>query len=311
MSEINRRTALELGAMMATGIPLNALANDTVVAGPDTTGINFDDPEATFRARIKVLGSLADEEIYRLSTGHIYGFVPGRQVFALMNIENYSVSRTHKLDNGNYQAHMWEVGVWTDRVTGEPLKTFNNPVTDRVVDVLPYAVGPLQLTITPGGILIPGTENTVHPQALQPRVFDGHIWYPFESAVNLPNPLPEDDWPEASSGEIFSWHSVIVFSALLADIADKKTSWAPAQSQYSEFTSWQPWLQMGHTPGGMMWRGYGKKFGPEAKIPRDIRKKIEQTIPEIFDRDNWTRLRNEFIDYKSHYGDAVGGNSTR
>ena len=80
-------------------------------------------------------------------------------------------------------------------------------------------------------------------------------------------------------------------------MADRSLASAPALSNYTEFLSWQPWLQMGQLPGGMLTRGYGKKFGPESKMPADIRRKLEQTVPEIFDRDNWTQRRNEFSDY--------------
>jgi hypothetical protein len=218
-------------------------------------------------------------------------------VFPLCNIENYSVSRWRRQPDGNYQFTLWEIGVHTDRTTGEPIKTLLNPVTNRTVEVIPYRVGPLQATITPDGIQTPGAERTVQPQALKPRVFDGYVWYPFESPVSLPNPLSVEKYPEASSGPLFSWHTVLVFAARVADVTDKSLSSAPALSNYTEFLSWQPWLQMGQLPGGMLTRGYGKKFGPESKMPADIRRKLEQTVPEIFDRDNWTQRRNEFSDY--------------
>lgn len=295
MTEMTRRAALGLGALSATGLPASFLM--PAAASASTPLVNLDDPEEAFRAKIKTLGSLADEEVFRLSTGHIYGFVPGKPVFPMMNIENYSVSRWQRLPEGDYRFTMWEIGVHTDRETGEPLQTYRNPVTEKVVDVIPYAVGPLEVTITPQGILTPGTERTVQPESLKPRVFDGFIWYPFESPVTLPNPLSPDDWPEASAGEFFSWHTVLVFVADLEDVADPRTSWAPAHSNYMEFLSWQPWLHMGQTPGGMLTRGYGKKFGPEEAMPAEIRRKIEARVPEIFDRNNWTQRRNEFSDY--------------
>ena len=296
--EISRRDALQWTAVMAgTGLPAGVGA----AASGRVGDIDFDDPAAEFEARIKTLGSLDDEDVFRLSQGHIYGFVPGRPVFPLCNYENYSVSRWQRLDNGDYQFTLWEVGIHTDRATSEPLTTLLNPVTGDTVEVIPYAVGPLTATITPDGVVIPGTERTVQPQALEPWIFDGMVWYPFESPVTLPNPLPPDAFPEASVGDTFSWHTVLVFAAQLAELADPNVRSAEALSNYTEFLSWQPWLHMGQQPGGMMTRGYGKKFGPEAKLPPDRRRKIEQTVPEMLDRDNWTQPRNEFSAYKAWY----------
>jgi hypothetical protein len=288
-----RRDALQIGGLMAAG---GFLPADAGASSPEAS-IDFADRDEAFRARIKTLGSLADEDVFRLSTGHIYGLIPGQPVFPLCNIENYSVSRWRRQPDGNFQFTLWEVGVHTDRDTGEPLKTLLNPVTNQVVEVIPYRVGPLVATITPDGIVTPGTERTVQPQALRPRVFDGYVWYPFESPVTLPNPLPADRYPEASTGATFSWHTVLVFAARLADVTDPARQWVPALSNYTECLSWQPWLQMGQRPGVMLTRGYGKKFGPEAKLPASIRRKLEQTVPEILDRDNWTQRRNEFSDY--------------
>jgi hypothetical protein len=298
MSEIDRRKSLELGALFAMTAPL--MPGATAHAA-DMSLVNFNDPDEAFKAKIKTLGSIADEEAFRLSTGHIYGYVPDHPPFSMFNIENYSVSRWKRLKNGNYQFTLWEIGVHTDRDTGQPLKTYKNPITEEEVDVIPYATGPIEATVTPEGILIPGAERTVRPEALLPRIFDDHVWYPFESLVTLPNPLSVEEWPKASAGELFSWHTIVVFAAKLDDIANAETTWAPALTTYSEFLTWQPWLHMGQTPGGMMTRGYGKKFGPEEKIPMNIRKKIEASVPEIFDRDNWTERRNEFTDYLDHY----------
>jgi hypothetical protein len=298
MTDLTRRDALQWTALMATAglAPMTGKAASGMAAG-----IDFDDRAQEFEARIKTLGSLDDEDVFRISQGHIYGFVPGRPVFPLCNYENYSVSRWKRLPNGDRQFTLYEVGIHTDRVTDEPLNTLFNPVTEKTVEVIPYAVGPLTATITPDGVIIPGTERTVQPQALRPRIFDGTVWYPFESPVTLPNPLPPDQYPEASVGEVYSWHTVLVFAASLADLANPEIRSAPALSTYSEFLSWQPWLEMGRQPGGMMTRGYGKKFGPESKLPADRRRKIEQTVPEMLDRDNWTTPRNEFSDYKANY----------
>jgi hypothetical protein len=299
---MSRRDALQMSAIMATaGLPM-ASAVAAPRAGADQ-GIDFSDPAAEFTARIKTLGSLDDEDVFRLSQGHIYGYVPGRPVFPLCNYENYAVSRWRRLDDGNYQFTLWEVGIHTDRATGEPLDTLLNPVTGEQVEVITYAVGPLTATITPGGVVIPGAERTVQPQALSPWSFEGTVWYPFESPVTLPNPLPPDIYPEASVGELFSWHTVLVFAAQIADLADPGLRSAPAQTTYTEFLSWMPWLHMGQQPGGMMTRGYGKKFGPESRLPAERRRKIEQTVPEILDRDNWTQPRNEFSAYRAWHAD--------
>jgi hypothetical protein len=295
--EWTRRDAMQWGGLMAAGGLLPEAVAGAGAGADGPASLDFDSPAAEFEARIRTLGSVADEDVFRLSTGHIYGFVPGRPVFPLCNIENYSVSRWRRQPDGNYQFTLWEIGVHTDRVSGEPIKTLLNPVTNETVEVIPYRVGPLNATITPGGIVTPGTERTVQPQALKPRVFDGYVWYPFESPVTLPNPLPADKYPEASTGETFSWHTVLVFAARIVDVMNKDLSSAPALSNYTEFLSWQPWLRMGQRPGAMLTRGYGKKFGPESKMPADIRRKIEQTVPEIFERDKWTQRRNEFSDY--------------
>jgi hypothetical protein len=299
MSTVSRRDALQYASLAAAAGMLPTAAQSGAHAAGPAPAIDFDDPAQEFEARIKTLGSIDDEDVFRISQGHIYGFVPGKPVFPLCNYENYSVTRWQKLPDGNFQFTLYEVGIHTDRVTDEPLQTLLNPVTGREVEVIPYAVGPLTATITPGGVVLPGPERTVQPQALKPRLFDGYVWYPFESPVTLPNPLPVSEYPEASVGPTFSWHTILVFAARVDELARPEVRSAEALSNYTEFLDWQPWLQMGQQPGGMLTRGYGKKFGPESKLPADRRRKIEQTVPEMLDRDNWTVPRNEFSAYRA------------
>ena len=85
---LNRRSAF--GALGSFGFPLMGTANAA-------SSFDFEDPAARFEARLKTTGTLAEETVHRLSTGHVWMYHPETHQFdPFCTMENYNVTEwTH------------------------------------------------------------------------------------------------------------------------------------------------------------------------------------------------------------------------
>jgi hypothetical protein len=288
----NRRSAL--GALGGFGSPIIGTANAAV---PNS----FEDPIIRFEARLKTTGTLTEETVHRLSTGHVWMYHPETHRFdPFCTMENYNVSEWTHDDDGIIRSRMFEVAVYLKFGTDEVMEEWVNPFTDEKLKVHHYVIGPMLATHDPRATgADAGAENAervIVPNHLNWMVMGDTVYMPTDSSVAYKNPLQPDIWPRASAGESFGWDSFIMFAAKLEELADPKISQVMAHSWYQENTRWQPWMLMGQRPGRLVARGYGKKMRWD-EIPADRLRRMEKYVPEVLDRENWGDFQNEFLWY--------------
>jgi len=267
----------------------------------DSADLDLSDPKVRFQAKLKVRGSLAEENVHRVSTGHVWMYLPETHSYEpFCSLENYQVSEwTHSKD-GMFRSRMFEAAIYMKFGTDEVMETWKNPFTGETVEVHHYAIGPMKATYNPNAIdSDAGAENAervIIAKDINWQIVADTIYMPSDSSVFYRNPLQPDKWPRASAGEFFGWDSFIMFAAKVADLSDPGIKQAMAQSWYQENIRWQPWMLMGERPGRLVARGFGKKMRWDT-IPVDRVKRIEKYVPEVLDRDSWSEFKNEFLWY--------------
>lgn len=292
--KLDRRSAL--GAFGGLGMPMMGVS-----AAHAATPLDLDDPDVRFRARLKTTGTLAEETVHRLSTGHVWMYHPETHKFdPAWSMENYNVTEWTHGDDGTYRSRMFEVAVFMKFGTDEVMEEWVNPFTEERLKVHHYVIGPMMATHDPKAVdADAGAENServIVPNHLNWMVMGDTVYMPTDSSVDYKNPLQPDVWPQASAGETFGWDSFIMFAAKLEDLANPDIDQVMAHSWYQENTRWQPWMLMGQRPGRMVARGYGKKMRWE-DIPADRLRRLEKYVPEVLDRENWSDFQNEFLWY--------------
>lgn len=295
---LDRRNALGAGVAAGLGIGLSVMGASMAQAA---TSLNLDDPGVRFRSRMKTTGSLGEETVHRVSTGHVWMYNPdGHRFTPFCSLENYNVVEYSHGENGVIHSRGYETAIYMKFGTDEVMEEWTNPITGETVKVHHYAIGPMMGTRDPDTVdADAGAENeerVIIPQALNWQLVGDTVYMPTDSDVAYRNPLQPDAWPRASAGETFGWNSFIMFAVKLRDLEDDTVEQALAHNWYQENIRWQPWMLMGQTPGRLVARGYGKKLRWE-DVPADRIKRMEQYVPGVLDRDNWTEFQNEFLWY--------------
>lgn len=286
-----------LGSGLGMGIPMMM---GTSVADA-ATHIDFGDPNVRFRSQLKTRGTLAEETVHRVSTGHVWLYNPEDHSFTpFCSLENYNVSEWSHGEDGLYRSRMFETAIYMKFGSDEVMEEWTNPFTDETVEVHHYIIGPMSSTHDPHQVdADAGAENAervIVPNHLNWQLVGDTVYMPTDSSVAYPNPLQPDVWPQASAGETFGWDSFIMFGVKLADLQNPGVNQAMAHSWYQENIRWQPWMLMGQRPGRLIARGYGKKVRWE-EIPIERIKRLEKYVPKVLDRDNWGDFQNEFLWY--------------
>ena len=292
-SDISRRSILGDGFLEPS-----VLSMASVNAGEVN---NFSDPSLRFTSKLKTIGSLAEETVHRVSTGHVWMYEPETHKFEpFCSLENYNVSEWSHAPDGKIISRMFESAVYMKFGTDEVMEEWINPYTNEVCKVHHYLIGPMISSHDPNASDLDSgagnAERVIIPNNLDWVTIGDTVYMPTDSSVDYKNPLQPEEWPLASAGPTFGWDSFIMFASKTSDLLNTDISQVMAHSWYQENIRWQPWMLMGQRPGRLIARGYGKKVRWD-EIPVDRVKRMEKYVGEVLDRANWEDFQNEFIWY--------------
>ena len=295
MSNITRRSALRAsgGALGAAGLAAAALP-----AGA-ANGVAFDlnDPSARARARAKVIGSVGNETTYTFNRLNLYGYMNDGNLIPFVTMNNLNVMTWTPLANGNYAGKGAEAGYYCKFDTDEPLESWKNPVTGETRPVWQFVGGPMSVEITPDAA-ITGASSRLKPISMRMEVLGPMLFVPTRFGSGLPSPFDPAVWPKESAGPTYYWDTNSVFAAKAADVADPKTTAAPAFAQFQNMVSFHPWFGMGGHAGRTSGHGYGTKLMSLDALPPAVRAGFEKHTPEIFTPvSDWKEPRRDFEDY--------------
>ena len=293
-SRLDRRAMLKgLGAGALGAAALSGCAAEQ--AGPREP-LDLNDPVSRLRARVKVYGSLAGETVHRVSRGHVWAYFHEGNLDPMFSMINYNVTRWRQAEENLYVATMNEVALFTRFDTDEVITHWDNPYTGETVEVQQYLTGPITIENGLQGTLTDETA-TMKPKDMEWWSVGGKLFIPSRSQFRFPNPLRPEVWPKASVGPTFHWDSFIFLMAEIADIENPDLSMAPAISHYQETLNWNPWMLMGQRPGRQLSRGYGCKLRNLDEMPANLRARLEEYAPEIFDLENWTEVKDDMKEF--------------
>jgi hypothetical protein len=293
----DRRSILGASAGLATGLTgLPALEIGTPASAQEPLDLN--DPVAKMRASIKMRGTLEDGmTMHRVSRGWVYGYDAGSDTFApFYSMINYNVTKWEQLDETTHTYRMYECALYTKFDEWEKLETFENQFTGDTVEPMTYLIGPIDVTVTPEGSDT-GPEATIKPVSMDWTVMGGTVWVPVQSEFSFPNPISPEKWPKESSGPTVKWHSFILFQASQIDLENADLKSVRALNHYQENVTWAPWLEMAGRPGFSLSRGFGMKFLSMEEIPPEPLGLLVEHVPEMFDLNSWTGVRNNYRDF--------------
>ncbi len=216
--------------------------------------LDLDKAEDNLTAFVKVRGSLTDnEEVIYYANGKIYGFVDGERDKPLMGFEMYNIARTIKTGEHSYELLTNEVLLYLDLKTGEVLEKFENPYTEKTVDVLHVWNSPVNQKFALEGRF--GKWGVNHN-----KYGEDMICMNADVFLAYPSPLKVEEFPENSQSDLYEAAELFQFFFSEEAMNDPNQNSINCTISWTRIGPWLPWLNMGQRSGRMVYQGAGYKL---------------------------------------------------
>lgn len=266
---LDRRTAI---SAIGGGLALAATAPAALAAAPRWMGT----PTGRMRAFMLMRGALDDRLVTGCFTGRYWGCVNGVMT-PLFNVESVMFSRYKPLPDGSYRSVSVEQSYFTDKTTGEWLKSFVNPYTGKTVKVPTDAYPPVV------AIFKPNLE--LHVAALPPGMVLKHVSTPFvvQGDAVIMNEIVDVVTTPRGGGKPGLHHEITTLHARASDLRRPNAKRVPCAVTYTNVKSWRNWLEMGDHPGETISVGDGSFGVPPSDFPKTWIDATRQFRPELLD----------------------------
>jgi hypothetical protein len=266
-------------------------------------------PVGNVTAYLTLRASLETQDVFFWFSGRLDLAVPGEPVRPIIEVATLILRRTERLGELAWNVIDWEASMYRHLDGGAwlgPDEQILNPHTGRKVTPLNYREGPVRFRFTDQEPRILGSRD-VMPKTGKPfsypwKVVAGDLYMVKSSYIRAPNWLQPVDWPLESSGKeiVVAAHSSL--KARLADVEDPRVASAPADFAYTATSGWLPWMQMGATPGHVVWAESGKKLFSLDEAPADQVARLREVHPAWFARpEPWPEFTNMYLQYKEKH----------
>lgn len=273
----SRRDAL----IGAAGLAFATLPGIASAAAQTSFVPSFEDPVDAMRAHVKLVGSLATEEVISFYRLNIYADLHDGNFVPMYTMNNLLIDKWEAKANNIHQMIKYEAGYYTAFDSYEPLSTFTNPATKETSPLLNFRLGPVPRGYSPDRFVVMG----FHPNPLPLEVIGDRVFLATQSIESSPS------FRDPSVTRYTN--SFMTYSAALADMQNDQLPSAPVHAQLQNKTEWQPWMNMGDQAGGTVVRGFGCKVANLDALPPGVLENFEKHVPQILDTENWKGFASE------------------
>lgn len=262
------RTLMASAALVAAAMPMTASAQT----------IDLSTPAGAIAANRKVQCSTVDGEpvVYHWS-GRVFARSPGVPDRHIFNVEGMNVRQcgtvTDPVRGTGYRLVSRELMLYLDPQTNEILRSWTNPETDQVVEVVHVANDPVNSR--------PTFERNADgsPFRFSGRVSQGKVFLNFEAPLFYVNPLGGDY--QEYVGNQYHAMEIFDFSMQEADLIDGSRSRADPAIAWVRISPWLPWMRMGGRPGGLVFNAVGQTMANGIEdLPQVLRNEIAANYPD-------------------------------
>lgn len=264
---INRRDALRLGSGIAAAGGLSACAavsQSAVSTGTPSSielaPLEFDNPVWNRDKLVRLQGNIdSTKQKWGWYGGRVIGVRPNEPDRYVCDFEGFSVARLLPLGDGNYRKVLREVGFYLDKDTGKILEKFENPYTGEMVNVVPIANDPFNVTFEAfwpeppnyGGL---NTEKPPRiPLLLNWREFGDRVMLHTDIHLFYPSSLQPAEWPRESPGTMTQVSEMFSYNISKESLMDPNAESIDHMGVWNRITPWFPWMLMDQGPGHMVY----------------------------------------------------------
>ena len=250
---------------------LLAIAGSTVLAATPDLGT----PEGQLRALRRMQCSEIDgKAVTYYWKGDTYSRVPGEPDRQLFKVEGMNVRHCGPLPGSTNKAEFRltsrEILLYEDPVTGEVLRTWNNPWTGKTVDVIHVANDPVN-----GNYGLVGRDGK--PTSIPFEVSGNQWWLTSGIPLFYTNPLGGDY--QRYVGGTYHVTELFNFFGAADDLGNRRKDSADTAVSWQRLSSWLPWMEMGDRAGMLYFHTAGRKLDKWDDISPTMKAEIERVYP--------------------------------
>jgi len=233
---------------------------------------DFEDPLVNLHAYMKLFGSLEEVDCPWWYTGIIYAQQERRAPRALFRFEGCEINRYRPNPSGEgYIQSARTLTFFRDLETERMLTSWVNPLTGQTVTPRANALGgDDSFLLSTTGLRFKTQIGKVpdRPLKLNWAANGDTLWLIKDRGLpDAPQP-----WLECSS----------VFGRI-AEIADPAVKRATAWFSSTYLAPWLPWMEMGETPGHLVWHAAGRKLNSVDELPAEYLARARREAPQQLD----------------------------
>ncbi|MDX2144252.1 MAG: DUF1838 family protein [Rhodospirillaceae bacterium] len=203
--------------------------------------------------------------------------VPGERDRHLFDVEGMNIRQCQNFQDEKrgygFRSVSREILLYKDPQTGEILRKWKNPWTEKEVEVIHVANDPVNMRRPMYAMSADGK-----PHEVDLTIVGNRAWTGGEAPLFYKNPLA-GDYQEYVGNDYHAMealNSYVYVDDLLDASKAKLTSYTLSWARFSE---WLPWMEMGGRTGMMIFTTVGGRVDSFAKLPDSIRKEIEANYP--------------------------------
>jgi hypothetical protein len=270
-------TAQKIPRKVLPPAPPPPSASSTPVVTTGSALLDMNNPDDVVKMERKLASSLKDgEECTYYWEGNVYTRIAGEKDRLLFKYWGMNI-RTSKgfqdPEKGYGFRHVSrELLIYLDPKTGEPLKTWTNPWTNEMVDVIHVANDPVN------GRGVTWAKGPNGPAKFRGWEIEGKFIQTSEVPLFYENPLA-GEYQDYVGG---TYHAMEIFNFVIDkdELLDASKNAAYPIIAWSRLSKFLPWLKMGDRQGYMIFSGTGKKLkGGYEAMPDVFKKYIAAEYP--------------------------------
>lgn len=245
----SRRRLLQVAGLAALGTGTAGLAPAAAAAAASAGGAaplpDLDDPGQHLRTYVRMRGSTDDRLVVEQTEGFVYALLPTGKPRLLFVSRGLQISRYQPVSPRAWRCRTRYFGAFADPASGALLTRWDNPLNGRRCEIETTSYGPYDVVITPRGTLPDPTSEAIEREAAAPGV---RRWGRIGDLVTITDELgPPNDGKSPPDLDM------VTISARVADIVDAAQADVPSVAAFGAVEPWRKWMQMGSSPGLLMW----------------------------------------------------------
>jgi hypothetical protein len=262
--------------MRRTGAALLICFGGTLTLEGAAAALDLGTTEGSLTAMRKIQCSMENgQPVTYWWHGRAYSRVPGEADRVLFEVEGMNIRQCGPLtDDANapsFKQVSREILLYKDPDTGEVLRSWVNPWTEKTVDVIHVANDPVNARFAEKG-------RDGRPFLLPFSVLGDQWWLTSTVPLFYTNPLG-GDFQKYVGG---TYHATEMFNFFgdLAALEDEGVDSVPARVGWVRMSKWLPWMEMGDRAGLIYFHTAGRKLDSFDDLSETMKAEIAANYPD-------------------------------